>query len=63
MAFDMAAVLPLLKASTIRNLRTDDSSDVVLSAEAGTVLDRDKDGGASPPGSRSDNRLCDILEL
>ena len=31
MALDMAAVLPLRRASTIRNLRTEDSSDVVLS--------------------------------
>lgn len=63
MALDMAAVLPLRKASTIRNLRTDDSSDVVFSGEEPRTLDRDAAGGLSPAGSRDGIRLTDILEL
>ena len=79
MALDMAAVLPLRRASTIRNLRTEDSSEVVLSVvlsavlsaraaeefelEPGTVFDRDKDEVLVAPGSRDGKRLRDILEL
>ena len=61
MALDMAAVLPLRRASTMRNLRTEDSSEVVLSAEAGRVLHRDKEVLLAPPGSRDGSRLRDIL--
>ncbi len=54
---DMAAVLPLRRASTIRNLRTDCSRVVPFSAAEG--LDR---VGAKELGSLDGIRPSDILE-
>ncbi len=61
-AFDIAAVLPLRKASTILNLRTDCSSDVPFSGDV--VLARDGvKAWPEAPGSREGTRATDILEL